>query len=59
MSQLLVVCERQHRVRSHVPVPCECGGHELYVCRMRVGNKPCGWSILVPARSRACNPDDV
>jgi hypothetical protein len=53
-----VWCERGHRVVSSVPVSCNCGGHERYVCRMRVGNRPCGWSVLVPAVSDKCRDDD-
>lgn len=53
-----VVCENRHRVVSSVPVPCKCGvDHDRYTCRMRLGSRPCGWSVLVPAASDTCGDD--
>lgn len=52
------MCEHGHIVVSSVPVACECGGHDQYVCRMRLGAYPCGWSVLVPPMSDACNKDE-
>jgi len=57
-GQQAVVCEHGHYVVSSVPVPCECGGHDQYVCRMRLGAYPCGWSVLVPPMSDDCNKDE-
>lgn len=54
-----VWCEPHgHHVVSSVPVDCICGGHEKFTCRMRVGSRACGWSVLVPAVSDACGDDE-
>jgi hypothetical protein len=57
-GQPSVICDRGHFVVSSVLVPCNCGGHDRYQCRMRCGSKPCGWSVLVPAISDACGDDE-
>lgn len=53
-----VLCERSHRVTSREDIPCGCGGHQLWVCKMRVGNKSCGWQWLFPALARGCVEED-
>jgi hypothetical protein len=57
-GQPAVVCEHGHYVVSSIAVPCECGGHDRFVCRMRLGNRPCGWSVLVPPVSDDCGKDE-
>ena len=49
-----MVCPNGHRVSAQT-VPCRCGGHSRYRCKMRIGVVGCGWSAVIPPMARGCD----
>ena len=49
-----MVCPNGHRVAAQ-QVPCRCGGHSRYRCRMRIGVVGCGWSAVIPPMAKDCD----
>lgn len=50
-----VSCRRNHDMtNSYEVLPCSCGGHRVYRCRMMIGKKRCGDVLVAPPIRREC-----